>query len=480
MSKIFKKTVVALVAGSVLMHPVHAGFMDDFYTSAGAAANVSPAQVIQGQGGSFITGGSVVWRAPSKTFTPFLFQGPSLKAGCGGIDFFMGSFGFANSAEFVTYLRNVGQNATGLLFQLALKSMSPELAQTIKEISDDIQRMNGYLGDSCKSAKALLGMTPPEKWSEEQVTKRTGAKMQEGDAGSYYTAYSQLKTSLGATLAAALPAGEGANSGGSPVGAAERNVTWLAINSGTLASSTPEYMKVIMSIMGTKIYKKNPGSDILAMNPVYTQKVYLKNLAGRWYENSVNLPVWDCGIDITDQCLVPTGDTITGFKPLARLAYESMRTVRNAIVARQDILSVPGGTDAMRMLGSTRLPAFKILELTSTSGMTGLSELMMQKYADLMGWELAAQFTTQLTEDVAKQISDSKATSGNGFAQEDLEFLEKKLASLNDESTEIRKQLAIINGSQADLINEIQMMERSFYNSFNLRLMDNLKTAQRR
>jgi hypothetical protein len=157
-----------------------------------------------------------------------------------------------------------------------------------------------------------------------------------------------------------------------------------------------------------------------------------------------------------------------------------MKTIRDAIVNRQDVLTVTGGEEAMQMMGSTRLPAYKILELTSAGGLTGLSEIMMQKYADLMGWELATQFILQLTEDVAKQISDSKASSGNGFAQEDLEFLEKKLTKLNVEAAEIRNELAAINGSQADLINEIQMMERSFYNSFNLRLMDNLKTAQRR
>ena len=305
--------------------------------------------------------------------------------------------------------------------------------------------------------------------------------MAAGGTGSYYTAYSQLKTSLNATFGTAIPVAEQTNSGGSPVGAGERNVTWLAINSGSLASSTPQYMQVILGMLGTKIYKRRPGSgDELAMNPVFTQVVEVKDLAGYWYESSKNLTVWDCGTDITQPCLEPTGDVISGFKPLARLAYESMKTIRDAIVNRQDVLTVTGGVEAMQMMGLTRLPAYKILELTSSGGMTGLSEIMMQKYANLIGWELATQFILQLTEDVAKQISDSKATASSGFAQADLDFLEKRLTGLNMEASAIRNELAVINGSQADLINEIQMMERSFYNSFNLRLMDNLKMAQRR
>ena len=34
-------------------------------------------------------------------FTPLLWQPPGIKAGCGGIDMYLGSFGFANTSQFV-------------------------------------------------------------------------------------------------------------------------------------------------------------------------------------------------------------------------------------------------------------------------------------------------------------------------------------------------------------------------------------------
>lgn len=65
MKTAFKKTAVALIAMAFCAGS-QAGFMDDFYTAAGAAANVTPAQVVSGQGGTYITGGSAIWRVPNK------------------------------------------------------------------------------------------------------------------------------------------------------------------------------------------------------------------------------------------------------------------------------------------------------------------------------------------------------------------------------------------------------------------------------
>jgi conjugative transfer pilus assembly protein TraH len=62
--------------------------------------------------------------------------------GCGGIDLFAGSFSFINEAQFVALLKNIGQNALGYFFQLALKSMAPEIAVTLEWLQDQAQKIN--------------------------------------------------------------------------------------------------------------------------------------------------------------------------------------------------------------------------------------------------------------------------------------------------------------------------------------------------
>src|SRR5262245_1762640 len=87
--------------------------MPDLYTEAGLYANVTGPGAYRGQTMGLLTGGSMFVRAPQRTYQLASVAGPNLKAGCGGIDLFAGSFSFINEAQFVALLKNIGQNALG-------------------------------------------------------------------------------------------------------------------------------------------------------------------------------------------------------------------------------------------------------------------------------------------------------------------------------------------------------------------------------
>lgn len=477
--KILKKAVIAMAASTACVSTVNAGFMDDFYSQAGAAANVTPAQTFKTQSGSFVTGGSVVWRVPQKNFTPFSIQAPSIKAGCGGIDFFAGSFGFANSTEFVNYLRNIGQNAVGLFFQLALESMSPQLMKTIKQISDDIQRMNNFLGNSCQMAKGLVAATQKSSWMENEKTKAAGTEVATAASSDFYSSWNRVKSSVGdmfSSLDANQPGSEASNSGGSPGGKPQKNVLWIVLGSGELAGMDEDYRDVVMSLIGSKIYKQKAGDaerpEIESMEAMLT----VKNLAGRFSDSAVSLRVWSCGSDLTSSCLDRTTRTINNYKPLARKAYESMQIVRDAIVGRTDIITATGGVEAMQMLGATRLPAFRILELTSTPGMLGVSEALMQRYADLIGIELASSFIETLAHDVLKSVSGG--TRQDGLLEADIQEMRYRIEDLRKQAADHRAEVQRIAGSQSELIDQLTHLERSIMAGFNMKMAQNLKFAQ--
>ena len=101
--------------------------MKDFYASAGSyQGNITSAGIYQSNSMNTITGGGFVYRAPRKDFNAFYFTPPSLFAGCGGIDIFLGAFGIPSREEFVAFLRNIGTALPGLAFQLALQSLAPD------------------------------------------------------------------------------------------------------------------------------------------------------------------------------------------------------------------------------------------------------------------------------------------------------------------------------------------------------------------
>ena len=58
-----------------------ADWMQDFYSSAGAAANITHPQAIASQNVVGYSGGGLSWRVPNKTFQPVAITGPSLKSG---------------------------------------------------------------------------------------------------------------------------------------------------------------------------------------------------------------------------------------------------------------------------------------------------------------------------------------------------------------------------------------------------------------
>jgi len=477
----FRQAVVAVAVTSLVMAPARAGFMEDFFSSAGAAANISPGRIVETQSGTFITGGSAVWRTPQRSFTPFSWQAPSMKAGCGGIDFFSGSFGFASSTEFVNYMRNIGQNSVGLMFKIALDSMSPQLSKTIEEISTQIQRMNNQLGSSCQMAKDLIGVTGAEAWARSTGTQLAGALASLGQSSGFFEAFSETRGSVAKVKDAAtkLPVAQVSNSGGAPVGKPDRNITWLAMNSGVLSNFSAEERRLAMNLVGTKIYREKDGQpsvpETISLEPL-ANPVGL--LAGSWNQSTVTIEgAWDCGTDVTSSCLNPPRSSWP-VAPFAKQAYDNLLAIRTAIRNRTPITSTPQGTAALRMLGTTRLPVYRVLELTSAPGMAGASDALLEKYADYMGLELANRLLQGLLEDLQKSLSAASGPA-DGLTQKDLEDIREAVYRQLSLSREYEQRLISLIGPERDLLAQVEHLERSLYASFNLRVADNLRFARR-
>ncbi len=140
--------------------PVHANVgseLNSFFNDMGAAANATGPVAYQGQSAGYYSGGNIWTRFPQRSVNPVNLQLPSVKAGCGGIDVFSGSFSFINSDEIVAMLKATANNALGFAFQLAIKSISPQISATIEEMAQKAQQMNQFNMNSCETAQNLVG-----------------------------------------------------------------------------------------------------------------------------------------------------------------------------------------------------------------------------------------------------------------------------------------------------------------------------------
>lgn len=99
---------------------------------------------------------------------------PSWEAGCGGIDFYGGSFSFISGDAFQGLLRDIASNATGYMFELALGSMCEGCLEIMETLQQKIQKLNQYLGNSCQLAQGLVNGDAPAKL--DQLRKEFGAE----------------------------------------------------------------------------------------------------------------------------------------------------------------------------------------------------------------------------------------------------------------------------------------------------------------
>lgn len=131
--------------------------MADMFNSMGAEANYSEAGAFHGQSGSLYTGGSLSVRNPVSDISLGNIQLPSVSAGCGGIDFFSGSFSFVSKEQFIQFTRNLGNNAAGVAFDLALKALDPMIQDAIGGIRDLVNQVNQSSLNSCKLSQDIVG-----------------------------------------------------------------------------------------------------------------------------------------------------------------------------------------------------------------------------------------------------------------------------------------------------------------------------------
>lgn len=131
--------------------------MADMFNSMGVEANYTQAGAFHGQTGSLYTGGSLSVRSPVSDVNLSHIQLPSINAGCGGIDFFGGAFSFVNKEQFIQFTRNLGNNAAGVAFDLALKALDPMIQDAIGGIRDLVNNINQANLNSCQMSKQLVG-----------------------------------------------------------------------------------------------------------------------------------------------------------------------------------------------------------------------------------------------------------------------------------------------------------------------------------
>lgn len=165
-----KPLCLAFALGLYSAGTAQAGLQDDmnsFFNNMSYASNSTSAKAWQGQAARYVTGGSFYARTGNKNIQLISISLPSINAGCGGIDVYLGSFSFINSDQIMAFVKQTMANAAGYFFDLALETTVPEL----KAAKDFLQKMaadlNRFNMSSCQAAKAMVDSVA-SLWGESQ------------------------------------------------------------------------------------------------------------------------------------------------------------------------------------------------------------------------------------------------------------------------------------------------------------------------
>ena len=210
----------------------------------------------QGQSAGYYTGGSTFLRVPQRNYTLFSVQWPKARAGCGGIDLFTGGFSFINSQALVDMLRNIGEVAITQAFMLALKVISPQIADTMSELQSWAQKFNNMNINSCEAGQQVVG------GALEFFGQENGTCIIER-VNTYGDSYAEAKVACGAggELESTLESARASNSDANRLMITEGNVAWRALMRNSFFASDTALAQVVMNLSGTLVVRKtNPGA----------------------------------------------------------------------------------------------------------------------------------------------------------------------------------------------------------------------------
>ncbi len=244
-----------------------------------------------------LSGGSIYVRNRIVSPNMIGFNPPSFRAGCGGIDFFAGSFSFINAEQFVQLMRAVASNAAGYAFNFALGQICRDCMQHIETLQRKIQELNQFAGNSCQLAQGIVndGISAfmGQKYGEASIVG-----MAEG-LGDVFESW---------TIGDGQSPTEALNAAGNPA-MTERisgNVVWRALKRGNTAGwfaagGGDEVDSVLMSIAGTVIVEWDPATDEPQIQTLAGNAELIESWVFGWQAR-----YYSCAGEGENGCLSPT------------------------------------------------------------------------------------------------------------------------------------------------------------------------------
>ncbi|MBX9475251.1 conjugal transfer pilus assembly protein TraH [Yersinia enterocolitica] len=433
------------VAQASLQNDMNKFFNDMSYTS-----NATSAKAWQGQAARYVTGGSFYARTGNKNIQLISISLPSINAGCGGIDVYLGAFSFINSDQIMAFVKQTMANAAGYFFDLALETTVPEL----KAAKDFIQKMaadlNRFNMSSCQAAKAMVDSVA-SMWGESQqnVCQSVGGQK---NMFSDWVASRQGCTSGGKYSNVANQA-EGAEK---DQVLENINLMWDALSNSTL-SANQELRQFAMTLSGSVIFGENNSMRILPS--LASDRSLLTAMM-----NGGTAKVYVC--DNANKCLSPSMNnvTISENNSLVHMVKDMLTSIEG-----KAITDTPLTDQEKKFINSTSVPILSwIIDQSSLS-------VSQQLFAQLTDY-IASDIYLQYLEAVMKVVNGSLATKD--YPGTNMKELQRGLSDARQALNSLRMEMQIKEDALISAQQQIRFIRQQVSSKMTDRVLGNYQFSR--
>ena len=171
------KWIAVVLLAVMIPLPTSAAWVDDWLDQ----HTVTTPGYLSGQERGYLTGGGFSVRWHNTVDYPINIEMPRVKHGCGGIDMFFGGMSFGDKDWLQDKLERIMGGVAVAAFDLGLKVLCEQCANTIKNVEAMIDKLNSMQLDECAAGKTLVGIVADEDGfrSSDEMKEQLGTAIKE-------------------------------------------------------------------------------------------------------------------------------------------------------------------------------------------------------------------------------------------------------------------------------------------------------------
>jgi len=342
--------------------------------------------------GYYSGGGGMVMRSPVKSINFVNIQTPKIQAGCGGIDIYTGGLSFVSGEELVKTLQSISSNAAGFAFMLGLETVSPTIANTMRQLQSWANTMNGIGINSCETAAQLVGSVwPANEMASQHVCSTVGttglfrdqieARHKCSSEKDTHEAKKKMKENFPLDV--------------------EYNIAWEALMAQPFFKdpANKELAEMYMTLVGTVIVIDENVEALTYFSKAEDSDFLTKLLEGG------KITKYTCG---DNQCL-----TIKEVEKEISSADSWFVKIRDSLnnMQMKIVSDIPLDQSEKGLLSTSRLPLFKIVNVLSAYHRGSSCALELDNIANIVSWDVLAQIINEALDTVRRGCVKLRGTS---------------------------------------------------------------------